>query len=484
MTARWVLACLLAINIVLSPWAVEAGLGVNWGTVTTHRLPHDTIKQLLQDNGIKKVKIFDADPASMKALAGTGIEVMIAVPNDMLSAMNDHGVATKWVKENVTRYHSAGEVNIKYVGVGNEPFLKSYGSDFLNITFPALKNIQNALNEAGVGNTIKATIPFNADVYESPIYNPVPSAGKFRDDIADLMEQIVKFLSSNGAPIAVNIYPFLSLYQSASFPIDYAFFDGTNSPLLDNGIEYTNLFDANFDTLVSALDKVGFGHLPIMIGEIGWPTDGNANANVTLAERFYSGFLKRLAAKQGTPLRPNTDIDVYLFGLLDEDAKSVAPGDFERHWGIFTYDGQPKFPADLSGGGQMKALVGAKDVKYLTPKWCVLKPDADANGENVSTNVNFACAHADCTALGFGRSCGGLDPRGSISYAFNAYYQMKNQNDESCDFGGLATVSTQNISRGSCFFKLQIVPAPSSASNSFPWSHLLTLFLVIGIWMF
>ena len=29
----------------------------------------------LQDNGIKRVKMFDADPDSLKALVGTGIEV-------------------------------------------------------------------------------------------------------------------------------------------------------------------------------------------------------------------------------------------------------------------------------------------------------------------------------------------------------------------------------------------------------------------------
>jgi hypothetical protein len=39
-----------------------------------------------------------------------------------------------------------------------------------------LKNVQNALNAANYSH-IKATIPINADVYYSPDYNPVPSAG-------------------------------------------------------------------------------------------------------------------------------------------------------------------------------------------------------------------------------------------------------------------------------------------------------------------
>ena len=237
---------------------------------------------------------------------------------------------------------------IRYVAVGNEPFLKSYNNSFLNITLPALQNIQNALNEAKVGDSIKATVPLNADVYESPQSNPVPSAGRFRSDINDLMTQIVQFLHQNNAPFTVNIYPFLSLYGNDNFPIDYAFFDGVSAPVLDNNIPYTNVFDANFDTLVSALRAAGFGDMPILVGEVGWPTEGDKNANSNYALRFYNGLLPRLAAGKGTPLRPG-NIEVYLFGLIDEDAKSIAPGNFERHWGIFRYDGQPNYDMLLWG---------------------------------------------------------------------------------------------------------------------------------------
>jgi hypothetical protein len=98
------------------------------------------------------------------------------------------------------------------VAVGNEPFLKSYNGSFINITFPALKNMQRALNEAGFGQHIKAVVPLNADVYSSPANMPVPSAGSFRRDINALMVDIVNFLHMNDAPFVVNIYPYLSLY--------------------------------------------------------------------------------------------------------------------------------------------------------------------------------------------------------------------------------------------------------------------------------
>ncbi|CAI0384028.1 unnamed protein product [Linum tenue] len=192
-----------------SSCSVANGLGVNWGTMATHMLPPKTVVQRLKDNGFQKVKLFDADSTTMNALAGSNIEVMVAIPNDQLQAMTDYGNAQEWVKRNISRFNFNGGVNIKYVAVGNEPFLKTYNNSFINVTFPALQNIQNALNEADVGDTIKATVPLNADVYMSPDDQPYPSAGRFRPDINDLMTEIVQFMNKNNAPFTVNIYPSL-----------------------------------------------------------------------------------------------------------------------------------------------------------------------------------------------------------------------------------------------------------------------------------
>ncbi|CAI9086816.1 OLC1v1020732C1 [Oldenlandia corymbosa var. corymbosa] len=445
----------LFVLVMVGIWAKNAeGLGVNWGTQASHRLPPKVVVQMLKDNGITKVKLFDADASTMSALAGSNIEVMVAIPNDQLETMNDYDRAKSWVKKNVTVYMFNGGVNIKYVAVGNEPFLASYNNSFINTTFPALRNIQNALNDAGWGDSIKATVPLNADVYFSPESNPVPSAGRFREDISGQMTQIVQFLNQNNAPFTVNIYPFLSLYLNAHFPFDYAFFDGVSNPIVDNGTPYINVFDANFDTLVSALKALGYGNMNILVGEVGWPTEGDINANVGLANRFYRGLLPRLAANKGTPLRPGY-IEVYLFGLLDEDQKSIAPGNFERHWGIFRYDGQPKFPMDLSGQLQDKYLVGAQNVQYLPNKWCQFNPEAK-DLSKLADNINYACTFSDCTALGYGSSCNGLDVNANASYAFNMYFQVQNQDEMSCNFQGLARMTEQNISQGTCNFTIQI----------------------------
>ncbi|XP_057517133.1 glucan endo-1,3-beta-glucosidase 6 [Amaranthus tricolor] len=452
------------------------GIGANWGTQSSHPLSPSVVVRMLRENGIQKVKLFDADYNTLSALSGTNIEVMVGIPNDMLSTLaSSSKAADKWVSENVTQ-HLNNKVNIRYVAVANEPFLATYNGTFLRTTFPALQNIQNSLIKAGHANAVKATVPSNADVYAS---SGGPSTGDFRTDIHDYMIQIVKFLSDNGAPFTVNIYPFISLYTDPDFPVEYAFFDGNATPVTDGSTSYYNMFDANYDTLVWALQKNGFGNMPIIVGEIGWPTDGDMNANVKLAQRFNQGFMSHIANGKGTPMRPGP-IDAYLFSLIDEDQKSIQPGNFERHWGVFTYDGLPKYQLNL-GTTNLGSLVPAKGVQYEQRQWCVLKPSVKLDDSRIAPSVSYACARADCTSLGYETSCGNLDAQGNISYAFNSYYQIQDQVDEACKFDGLGAVTKSDPSRDTCRFGIMIVPEESGSEPRFHVPGIVSCIISISI---
>lgn len=120
---------------------------------------------------------------------------------------------------------------------------------------------------------------------------------------------------------------------------------------------------------------------------------------------------------------------------------------------------------DLSGQGQNRLLVPAKNVEYLPNQWCMLNPNA-TNLTKLGDNIDYACRFSDCTALMYGSSCNSLDSNGNASYAFNMYFQVNNQNPLSCYFDGLATVNAQNISQGSCLFPIQIVSGSTSRSRS------------------
>ncbi|GLT59568.1 hypothetical protein SLA2020_323800 [Shorea laevis] len=440
--------------------AAVTGIGVNWGTQATHPLPPPTVVRMITDNGIQKVKLFNVDSSILNALSNSGVQVMVGIPNDMLSALaNSVQAAENWVATNVSTHVSSNGVDIRYVAVGNEPFLPTYNGSYIELTLPALRNIQAALNNSGLGAQVKVTVPFNADVYQSS--TNIPSGGDFRSDIKDTMLQIVQFLSNNGAPFTANIYPFISLYENPNFPIDYAFFDNYSSPINDSGRIYNNVFDANHDTLVWALQKNGYGNMSIIVGEIGWPTDGDRNANLNYSQRFNQEFVSRVVTGTGTPMRPGP-VDAYLFSLIDEDAKSIQPGNFERHWGLFYFDGQPKYQLNM-GTTNSNGLIAAKGVQYLPQKWCVLSPSASLDDPQVAPSVSYACANADCTSLGYETSCGNLDARGNISYAFNEYYQINNQLDSACKFPNLSIVTTQDPSVETCKFIIMIKTNNASA---------------------
>ncbi|CAA0815452.1 O-Glycosyl hydrolases family 17 protein [Striga hermonthica] len=464
----------LLLCLSVASMVAESGIGVNWGTMSNHRLSPETVVDLLKDNKIGKVKLFDADPGVLRALMGSGIEVMVGIPNEMLALMSSSSSAADlWVSQNVSRYMGKGGANIKYIAVGNEPFLTSYSGQFQPYIMPALTNLQQSLAKANLAGPVKLVVPCNADAYESSI----PSQGTFRPELAQTITQLVTFLNSNGSPFVVNIYPFLSLYGNPDFPQDYAFFGGTAHPVADGPNTYENAFDGNFDTLVSALTKLGYPQMPIVIGEVGWPTDGTVSANLSAARAFNQGLAYHVLSNKGTPLRPGVPpMDVYLFSLFDEGAKSVLPGNFERHWGIFSFDGQAKYGLNLGNG----LLKNAKRVEYLPSRWCVANPMRDLSA--VASHFKLACSFADCTTLNYGGSCNDIGEKGNISYAFNSYYQMQKQNPKSCEFDGLGMITFLDPSVGDCRFLVGVTDV-NSLGFRLDGGRIKVMLLIV-FWMF
>ncbi|KAL6984838.1 glucan endo-1,3-beta-D-glucosidase [Sarracenia purpurea var. burkii] len=108
------LAVAVLVAAVLTMAASGNGVGVNWGTMATHQLPAEKVVAMMKENGFDKVKLFEAEERILKALVGSEMEVMLAVPNYMLKQMSeDPGFAASWVDANVTAYSYTGGVNIK-----------------------------------------------------------------------------------------------------------------------------------------------------------------------------------------------------------------------------------------------------------------------------------------------------------------------------------------------------------------------------------
>jgi hypothetical protein len=108
------LRALLVAALCAVPWRAEAAIGVNWGTVSNHRAPPGVVVDLMRANRISKVKLFNADPGVLRALAGSGIQVMVGVTNDELASIaGSQAAADDWVAQNVSRYVGRSGVGIR-----------------------------------------------------------------------------------------------------------------------------------------------------------------------------------------------------------------------------------------------------------------------------------------------------------------------------------------------------------------------------------
>ncbi|GER25670.1 glucan endo-1 3-beta-glucosidas [Striga asiatica] len=457
------------------------GLGVNWGTAASHPLQPRKVVELLKANGIAKVKLFDADPQVLQSLSGSGIWVTVGIPNSMLRGLNSSlKAAESWVHDNLTRFVSDGasraKVNIcsvyySYVAVGDEPFLQTYGEQFYPFLVGAATNIQTALIKANLATRVKVVAPCSYDAFLSE--SNLPSKSQFRPDINRTMTQLLTFLNRHESPFFASMSPFQSYRENKNFTLDFALFRNTHK----------NIFDLSLDIISAALSNAGFPQMEIVVGQIGWPTDGAPNATSSNAEEFMNGLTGHLRNTQpgkSSKRQVSSPTEVYILSLLDEDERSIASGDFERHLGLFTFDGQAKYRADLGQGP--KPLVNAVDVRYLSARWCVVDNNKDLS--NATSLAREACAEgADCTALSPGSSCSGLGWPGNISYAFNSFYQQHDQNLESCDFGGLGLVTTVDPSVGSCRFFVGLSMSFAGPHGPGPFSWMVLLVTTISLWV-
>lgn len=108
--------CFLLALCILSQSLTKGTLGFacNWGTITSHPLPAQIIVKLMRDNGINKVKLFEAEPMALKALGNSGIQVMVGIPNNLLDSLATNvNAAIAWVDQNVSAFISKNGVDIR-----------------------------------------------------------------------------------------------------------------------------------------------------------------------------------------------------------------------------------------------------------------------------------------------------------------------------------------------------------------------------------
>ncbi|KAK6772844.1 hypothetical protein RDI58_028082 [Solanum bulbocastanum] len=434
-------------------------IGVNYGRVANNLpSPYDSI-ELLKNMKAGRVKIYDANPEILRLLSGTNLQVSIMVPNNQISIVAaNQSAANQWVRDNVLPYYP--NTMIRYILVGNEVLSNKDDQGLWYDLIPAMNNIRNSIDQHNIHN-IKIGTPFAMDILETSF---PPSSGEFRLDISrnNLLMPLLRFLNWTKSYFFLDAYPYFSWSQNtSSISLDYALFQGSQTyvdPV--SGYVYTNLLDQMIDSVVFAMQKLGFNNIRVAIAETGWPNGGDYDeigANIYNAATYNRNLIRRIVSKPpiGTPARPGLTIPTFIFSLYDENQK-VGPGT-ERHWGMLHPNGRPMYDIDLTGQTLDSEFIDLPQPTNNGPfhgkLWCVVTNDT-MNEMDLGQALEFACRrNGTCDDISPGKSC--YQPVSIVShanYAFSSYWAKYKEDGETCYFNGLAVQTNVDPSHGSCKF--------------------------------
>lgn len=324
---------------------------------------------LLYEKGIYRIKIFDHDLETIKALNSSilNAEATIGFSTDeMLSLANNTSLALEALRP-LQPFDSI----IKYIALASEPNESLPPSTLSGALPPALTNLNSALQTLGMRT--KVTVPFTMSLLQPPasgsgsagnVSSP-PSLGTFSGAWNETIAQVLSVLHQNNAPFMMNIHPYPAYVnelkkkggrkgkkgKSKGVSVAFALGTSNSSVVVDGGLEYRSLLDAMYDTVLAALAKAGYPNMPLIIGETGWPTAGAVEATVGNACRYLNQVIASASREEGTPRRPGQRIEMYVFEAFDESLKPA--GTIEPNWGVMTEEGTEKYAVDWTNSGSV-----------------------------------------------------------------------------------------------------------------------------------
>ncbi|XP_010929487.1 glucan endo-1,3-beta-glucosidase 1 isoform X2 [Elaeis guineensis] len=423
-------------------------VGVNIGTDVSNLFTPEELVAFLKSQQITHIRLYDADPALLAALAGTGIRVVLGIPNNQLLALgSSNATAVAWVARHVLSFLPS--TLISAIAVGDE--VPASLPSALPLLLPALRSLSSALSSSA-DPPIKLSTPLPFSIILDPF---PPSQAFFNQTLASsFLLPLLEFLSDTDSPLMLNLYPYYALMQSRGvIPLDNSLFKPLPPSLEEVDpntlLHYTNVFDAMIDAAYFSMKNLNVTDVPILITETGWPSNGSRKdepfATKDNADTYNSNVIKHILDRSGTPLHPEITSSVYIYELFNED---LRPGPVsEGNWGLFYGSGTPVYLLHLVGSGEFLAT----DTTNRT--YCVAAEGAD--GKALQAALDWACGPglANCSEIQPGESCYEPNNVGShASYAFDSYYQKEGKVPGSCYFQGVAMVTTTDPGHGDCIF--------------------------------
>ncbi|KAH9749556.1 glucan endo-1,3-beta-glucosidase 1 [Citrus sinensis] len=217
-------------------------------------------------------------------------------------------------------------------------------------------------------------------------------------------------------------------------------------------ITHIRLYDADPD-LLKALAKT---KIRVIVSVPNNQLLAIGSSNTTAAswiDTYNSNLIKHILDRSGTPFHPEVTSNVYIYELFNEDLRS--PPISEANWGLFHANTTPVYLLHVSGSGTFLA----NDTTNQT--YCIAMDGVDT--KTLQAALDWACGpgRANCSDIQPGEPC--YQPnnvKSHASYAFDSYYHEQGKTSGSCDFKGVAMITTTDPSHGSCIF-----PGSKKVSN-------------------
>ncbi|XBH69110.1 glucan endo-1,3-beta-glucosidase 4 isoform X2 [Aegilops tauschii subsp. strangulata] len=428
--------------------ASGAFVGINIGTNVSDLPSASDIVSILKAKKIQHVRLVDSNHEMLVALANTGIEVMVGVPNnELLRVGQSRPTAADWINKNVAAYIPA--TNITYIAVGDE-ILTTVPNAAL-VLVPALQFLQSALLAANLNTQVKLSSPHSMDMISKAF---PPSTATFNSTWSSIMLQYLGFLKKTGSSFMLNAQPYYGYVKGQGvFPLEYALFRSLNpnSQIADpnTNLFYTNMFDAMVDATYNSMKAMNFTDIPVMVTASGWPWHGARKepaADVDNALAYNTNLIRHVLNNSGTPSQRNNQVSTYLFELFSEDLRSGSVSG--ESWGIMFSNASAVYSLTFED-----VATASTDSPALHGMFCVANSSAPHSA--LKQSLDWACGpgSANCSAIQPGQPCYKPDDIVAVaSYAFNDYYHRTQASGGTCNFNSTATISSTDPSHGSCKF--------------------------------
>ncbi|KAI3800277.1 hypothetical protein L1987_28364 [Smallanthus sonchifolius] len=425
----------------------EPYVGVNIGTDISKFLPPAKLVSFLQQQKVTHIRLYDADPDILKALSKTKIRVIISVPNNQILGIgSSNTTAANWINRNVAAFYP--DTLITALAVGDE--VLTTVPSLSSMLMPAIESLYSALVASNLHTQIKISTPHASNIILDPF---PPSQAYFNETLSPVIVQLLQFLSRTNSPLMMNMYPYYVFMQNKGVvPLDNSLFKPLtpSKEMVDPNtlLHYTNVLDAMIDSAYSSMKNLNVSDILVLVTETGWPSKGDSKepyATIDNADTYNSNLIKHVLDRSGTPFHPEVTSSVYIYELFNEDLRSSPVS--EANWGLFYANSTPVYLLHVSGSGEFLA----NDTTNQT--FCVAMDGVD--GKTLQTALDWACGpgRANCSEIQPGESCyAPNNVKNHASYAFDSYYEKQGRAAGSCDFKGVAIITTTDPSHGLCVF--------------------------------